>query len=287
MGPTPYTNPSFEQSTGQVPTGSPAQTGSSPNPVLDALSAAVSHAQSQVEAANKQVSNTPMYSQTNGGQPVMPPERKLPLQDASVHNLDNQHPVTRAGARNKAIGQIAAQAGNIVGNYIKKKEAEKTQNLAQDIHRSMELNQGIDEANQILQQDPNNSAAKAQLQKNQTLLKALLDGKNGPKIAKAYDITFGPSAKEEAEKNAKKPEKQAMTAAMKQIQQDQAQSQEKSRLEQFRGQLPSQMGPNPAYAAAQKNAADIAKQADTLMKTYTTMADTVYKEQGATARANT
>src|SRR5882757_9855037 len=112
MGPTPYSNPSFEQSTGQVPTGFPAQTGGSPNPVLDALSAAVSHAQSQVEAANKQVSNTPMYSQTNGGQPVMPVAKPNYLANAAAHNLNNVQPQTRAGARAKGIGQIAGAAGN-------------------------------------------------------------------------------------------------------------------------------------------------------------------------------
>ena len=48
--------------------------------------------------------------------------------------------------------------------------------------------------------------------------------------------------------------------------------------------MPSTMGPNPAYAAAQKNLIAVQKQATDAMKVYATMADTVYKEQGAAQR---
>ena len=226
---------------------------------LDVLKAA----SDQMRAAQEQVTKTPtLIKSTGGSQPVMPHERRLPFQDASIHNLDSQHPTTRAGARNKAVGQIAAQAGNIIGNYFKKKEAEKTQQLAQDIHRSMELNEGIDQAKQALEQDPNNVAAKTQLQKNTTLLNGLLNGKNGKAIAKAYDITFGAAAQAEKEKNGKAPEKQAMTQAMKQVQQDQQQN----RAQQFEAQQVQHFVPNPQHAQAQANLAAATKQYEDAQK---------------------
>ena len=97
---------------------------------MDALSAAVQHARgSRVTAANKQVSDTPQeYSQHSGGQPTMPVPKPTLFGGSSEKNVANQQPQTRAGARNKAIGQLAgmAEKDNAVGTYMKEKEAEKT-----------------------------------------------------------------------------------------------------------------------------------------------------------------
>jgi hypothetical protein len=274
MGPVLYSNDAAaQQGSAPVPSSAPNQ---SANPVLDSLAEAVKHAQTQVEQAASAYSKTPAYTQGSGQtQPQMPVQKQSPFPNASVTNLNSQVPQTRAGARNKAIGQIAAQGAQLVGNFVKQKQAQKTQALAQDVNRSLELTKGIDEANQVLAQDPNNAQAKAQLQKNNALLGSLLNGKNGKDIAKAYDITFGPGAQDEKNKNAH--EKTAMTDAMKQAQQD-------DKLKQFQVQQPSHMDINPQKEAAAKNLEAVQKQAEALTKTYATMADTVYKEQGSNAR---
>lgn len=252
-----------------VPSGS---TEGSANPVLSSLAAATQHANELVQQAASQVNKTPQYSSGTSAQPQMPVKKPGLFEDSSVHNLDKAQPQTRAGARNKAIGQIAAQAGGFVRQFMQKKEQQKTQALAQDINRSLELQKGIDEATQVLQTDPNNQAAKATLQKNQTLLGSLLNGKNGKDIAKAYDVTFGEGAKDASEKD--KQHKAAMTDAMKQHQQDE-------KLQQFEGQQPGRMQVNPQYEAAQRNLAAVQKQADALTKTYVTMAGHVMQQENA------
>lgn len=268
--PIPYQNPSWtDQARGDtqsantpVPaTASQPQQESTKSDLgyLDVLKAA----SDQMKAAQEQVAKTPpLINSTGGGQPAMPTPRQLPLQNASIHNLDNEHPTTRAGARNKAIGQIAAQTGQIVGNYFKKKEAEKTQQLSQDLHRTMELQQGIDEATQLLQQNPNDTSAKAQLQKNSALLGGMLAGKNGKAIAKAYDITFGPEAQAQKDKNGKKIEAKAMTGALKQVQQDQQQD----RVKQFEDQQVQHSVPNPQHQQAQANLTAATKQFEDAQK---------------------
>jgi hypothetical protein len=261
---------------GYIPvSGSEGQT-----PLLDNLSEAVKQANQMVDQATKQVQNTPMYSSSTSATPTMPvPSVKAGLfSGASVHNLDSQKPVTRAGARNKAVGQIAAQAGGFVGAWVKKKEAEKTQALAQDLNRTLELQKGIDEAKQVMQQDPNNAQAKATLQKNQALLGALLNGKNGKEIAKAYDVTYGPGAADAKANDKDKIHKQAMTDAMRQHQQDE-------KLEQFEGQQPSSMSPNPIYDAAMKNLQTVQAAAQKANTTFATLYGKLATDDAANKRA--
>jgi hypothetical protein len=182
--------------------------------------------------------------------------------NASSNNLANQHPETRAGARNKAIGMVAAQGARAIGTYFKKKEAEKTQALSMDIHRSLELQSGLDEATQATEQakailaDPNATAqdkAQAQqmlsqsqqaTQKNTKLLESLLNGKNGKDIAKAYDITFGEEGKDKSinDKN-DSMHFQAMQAAMKQAKIDQAKMQQPQQQAQLNGGPPNMGAP--------------------------------------------
>lgn len=249
------------------------------NPVLEALGGALKQQQEAVNKAAELVNKTPPYTNSSSSQPAIPVPKPSLFGNASEKNVQNQQPQTRAGARNKAIGQIAGQAGSIVGAYMKKKENEKTQALAIDIHKSLELQQGMDEAKQVLSQDPNNAQAKATLQKNQTLMTALLNGKSGKDIAKAYGVTFGPEAKDMSpDKQKDSMHHQAMQQAMKQADQD-------KRMKEFEAQTPSRMGANPAYQAAQAQYTQAAKTAEAATKVYTQFASKVYGEQSSTDRA--
>jgi hypothetical protein len=249
-----------------------------PNPVLEALGGALKQQQEAVNKAAELVNKTPQYTNSSSGQPAMPVPKPSLFGNASEKNVANQQPQTRAGARNKAIGQIAGMAGSVVGAYMKKKEGEKTQALAIDIHKSLELQQGMDEAKQVLAQDPNNAQAKATLQKNQTLMTALLNGKSGKDIAKAYGVTFGEEAKDMSpDKQKDSMHHQAMQQAMKQADQD-------KRMKEFEAQTPSRMQANPAYAAAQAQYKDTAKAANDALKVYTTMYDSIRKDQSADNR---
>ena len=269
--------PAYSQS-GSVDTGSDSGSGDVSTSFLDSFSDAVKQANEQVAQAQKQIQSTPMYQSGSSSSPVMPvPSLKAGLfSGASVQNLSNIHPQTRAGARAKGIGQIAGLAGNFVGNYFKKKEAEKTQALAQDLNRTLELQKGLDEAKQVLQQDPNNAAAKASVQKNTALLGSLLNGKNGKDIAKAYDVTFGPGAAEANDKD--KIHKQAMTDAMKQAQQDE-------KAKQFEAQQPDRMAPNSAYQAAMANLKQVQEAAQKANATFATLTGKLAAAQAANQRA--
>jgi hypothetical protein len=207
----------------------------------------------------------------------MPVPKPLPFAGASVQNLAHVQPQTRAGQKSKGIGMIAAQAGNFVQQFMQKKQQEKTQALAQDVSRSLELQKGIDQAQQVLAQDPNNTQAKMTLQKNQALLGSLLNGKNGKEIAKAYDITFGDGARKDHEDKVKDPAHQAMQQAMKQ-------QQEEQRLKEFEGQMPKQMGDNPAYAQRQAELNQEKKNLETMQKVYAPIINQQMKDQNANAR---
>lgn len=283
MNTVPYDNNSTQAvdpfSAAKATSSVPTQTTEVANPVLEALGGALKRQQEEVNKAAELVNKTPQYTSGSSAQPTMPVAKNLPFQGASSKNVANEHPETRAGARNKAVGQIAGQAGALIGKYFKKKEDEKTQALAIDLHKSMELQQGMDEAKQVLAQDPNNAQAKATLQKNQTLLTSLLNGKSGKDIAKAYGVTFGPEAQSMSpDKKKDSMHAQAMTQAMKQVQQDQ-------KLKDFEGQLPERVQANPAYQSALAQYQQVAKTAEVATKTYTQMASKVYGEQSSTARA--
>jgi hypothetical protein len=276
----------------------------SSNPVISTLSAAIQHQNDVVAQAAKTLQGTSQVLATHNPQPVAPAPKVNFLANASVNNVANERPETREGARNKAIGQIAGQAGSLVGAYMKKQEQKKTQALAIDIHRSLELQQGLDEAKGVLQQDPNNEEAKAALQKNQTLMDALLSGKNGKEIAKSYGVTFGAEAKDMSpEKKKDSMHYQAMQQAMKQANQDKEAKNKAvapggtnpdgspnmgaparpnvsvrpdTKLEQFESQLPARITANPAYQQAKANYDEAAKRADGLTKTYATLSGKMY-----------
>jgi hypothetical protein len=91
----------------------------------------------------------------------------------------------------------------------------------------MEANQGVESAQQVLKQDPNNADAKATIQKNQGIIDALLsDPKKRKQIGKAFDISFVDPSQNN------KPEHAALKTAVD------------SYSEQLQKKMPTQMAPN-------------------------------------------
>ncbi len=252
-----YDNTTAQSTVPSVATGDP-------HPMLTEMSKAMQLQNNLVQQANAQVQRTaPTTISTGETAPQLPKTAMNILGGASANNVARQQVYTREGARNKAIGQIAGAAGAFVSAIIKKKQAQETQALAQDIHRSMELQDGITQAQEIIAQtkgatDPQSVAMNKQAQqvllKNSTLMKSLLAGKNGKKIGEAYDITFGPGANQKsAEEKSKSIPHQAAQMAMKQFKQDQAQGKGESLYKQFEAQQPASIASNPAYAGAMAN----------------------------------
>jgi hypothetical protein len=197
------------------------------DPLLANASAVMKAQNDAVTMAAKTLQSTPAYTSTHQNAPQMPVPKPAIFGGASVNNLANKQPETRAGARSKGIGMIAGQAAHLVGTYFKKKEAEKTQALAIDLNKSLELNNGLDEAKAIMEQykdqpnSPEYKEAQAVTQKNNMLLTSLLNGKSGKDIAKAYGVTFGPEAQEMSpEKKKDSMHHNAMQQALTQFKND-------------------------------------------------------------------
>lgn len=252
---------------------------SSPDPVTSQLTSMLTQSAKQVAEAEKKLSSMPQYSSQSSAQPVMPVDSyKAGLfKNASASNLKNVQPQTTAGARSKGIGMIAGAAAQLIGGFVRKKEAEKTQALAQDINRSLELTKGLQEAKDVLATDPNNAQAKMAVKKNEALLNALVNGKNGKAIGKAFGVTFGPEAQEAKKKKANDPNVQAMQAALKQ-------HQEEDRLKAFEENQPQRMGQNPLYAQKAAEVAQAQKAHMELTKSIAPILDTITRTNAEAER---
>lgn len=264
---------------GMIPAGS-GQDSKSPTPLLEAASEAIKSQNEAVAQAAATLKATPQTITGASASPQMPIPKPSLFGGASVTNLQKKQPTTAAGARSKGIGLIAAQGAGVISSFFKKKEAEKTQALAIDIHKSLELQQGMDEAKAVLAQDPNNAQAKATLQKNQTLMTALLSGKSGKDIAKAYDVTFGPEASSQSPDDKKKSMHHgAMQQALTQAQQD-------DRMKQFEAKMPERIQANPAYTTALSNYQKTQQEAQKFTNTYLTFMGKVATNDANDARAS-
>jgi hypothetical protein len=94
------------------------------NPLLDAASAQVQYHTQNMTNAAQILRNTPMYSSSSSATPTPPvPGMKSRLFSPEgaakgFAAISSQQPQTRAGARNKALGQVAALGAGIVGKWV-------------------------------------------------------------------------------------------------------------------------------------------------------------------------
>lgn len=149
--------------------------------------------------------------------------------------LDNSPVVGHKQAMQQGIANLSKSVANVVGQVQQAVDQKKTQALAVNIEHVMNAQKSIDQAKQILAQDPNNQAAKDQLQKSTGIMNEVLsDDKNRKAIAKAFNINFTDPSKNNTPEH----------AALKQAQDSYAQ--------QFQDKLPQEMVPNQqAIATAQ------------------------------------
>lgn len=129
----------------------------------------------------------------------------------------------------KGIGNLITGVANVVGAYETKKQNEKNKALSIDIERILEAQAGINSAQEILKQDPQNKDANDTKAKNQDIINSLLgDDKKRKQIGKAFDINFTDPSQNNT------PEHAALKTATK------------SYAEQLQTKLPQQMAPNKA-----------------------------------------
>lgn len=145
--------------------------------------------------------------------------------------IDQRPTYSRSGANRQGVANMIRGAANVVGAYIANKKNNEQKLLAVDIERVLEANQGIQQAKQLQQQNPNDNNIKAQtdavIKKNTDIINSLLaDPKKRKQIGKAFDINFIDPTQNN------KPEH----AALKQAAQNYAQ--------QLQSKLPTTMAPN-------------------------------------------
>lgn len=142
---------------------------------------------SRIEEATKKAL-VPVSATGPGTSPGLLLTPVQPHQDSPMIN----RPTTGArSTRDKGIANTIIGAANLVGKYEFKAKQEKQRALAVDLERVLQSQQGITEAQQALQVNPNDAAAKATLDKNQRIIDSLLsDPRRRKDIGKALDINF-------------------------------------------------------------------------------------------------
>lgn len=178
----------------------------------------------------------------------------------------NEYPTVGARAtKAKNIGNAITAAANVVGQYEEKHEVEQQRVLAVDIERLFQAQDGVKQAQQVLQSDPNNANAKSTIEKNNQIIDALLsDPKKRKSISKALDISFtDPSKNDQMEHGALKKATDSYS-------------------QQFEKQTPSQMQPN---IVAQQKLALAQAQQTSIDKMIGQIVPVLTREQGAWDRA--
>lgn len=172
-----------------------------------------------------------------------------------------------AGARStrdQGIANVIIGSANAVGAFETKKKQENQRVLAVDLERIFQAQQGITEAQQTLQVDPNNAAAKDTLQKNQNIINAMLsDPKRRKQIGKALDINFTDPSQNEGD------EHEAFKQAVN------------SYSDQLNKAIPSNMQINPQAMNQLQLLQSQQKSVDEMIKA---VAPAVIREQGAADR---
>jgi hypothetical protein len=159
-----------------------------------------------------QVANNPLPPQFNRGTQIAEPNVKsiVPYQNKETQNrpiAPYVADVKRARRQNSVAG-----LANIIGQAGQKLQENKQNLLKDDLKTVMNAKTNIANAEQVLQQDPNNKMAKGVLEANKKALDAILsDPKKQKQLSKALDISFV-----DPEKN-KTPEVQAYQKAQAEV----------------------------------------------------------------------
>jgi len=211
----------------------------------------------------------PLYKQATipvagGGAGTSPQLALRQIQPFQPAPLIERPTVGARSTRDKGIANTIIAASNVVGQYREKHELEQQRVLAVDLERVFQAQDGIREAQQTLQLDPNNADAKQTIQKNTNIIDAMLsDPKRRKQFEKALDISFtDPSKNDQMEHGALQKAAQSYS-------------------QQFEKQVPQQMQPN---VVAQQKLALMTAQQQSIDKMIGQITPTLLREQGEQQR---
>lgn len=176
-----------------------------------------------------------------GGGHVAPTQQKgFGNQNPILHPMDNSPVYGHHQATMRGIRNLTAGVANLVTKVDQEEAKKQQQNLQVNMERLLHGTASMDQAKEVLAQDPNNADAKKQFEQAQASISEILsDKKVRNEISKGFNINFTDPSKNNTKEHA------AVKAATE------------SYKEQFLKQLPTQMQPNQAaIAQATSDAAD-------------------------------
>ena len=158
-------------------------------------------------------------------------------------HMDNREVVGRHNAQVQGIGNTIRGVTHMLATAETEKQNKQKVEVASATQQLLVAQQGMDQAQQVLKQDPNNADAKAAAERNKAVMNGILSNdKLRKQIAKGFNIDF-------TDPQANKTLEHQGVAQGKQMAQ-----QHLDYAEQFQQKTPTQMGPN-VQAQAQYQAA--------------------------------
>jgi hypothetical protein len=255
-----FGGPSASPSASALPTGAGAAAGP-----LDMQAMLRSLGSPQISNEDIIKAMTPISGQTT---PQMPGAFTRPIPDFQPAPLSHDPNIVGAGnARAEGIGNTVTAGMNIIGAIATKHAQNKQMADATKVQNFLGAVDGLNQAKQLLAQDPNNAAAKEALDKNQTLINGMF---MDPKFKKTVEKGFQVSLTDPSQN--KTPDhsivQQGIALFHKQQQQPTTPQEAAGMAQRFLGQQPTRLGPNTLAQQQLQMKMSQQKLASDVLKTY-------------------
>lgn len=203
--------------------------GGSANSLLDQL----------VQPINPELIKAAMTPIPGGHQIDMPSSMTTPIQPFQQRPMNQQPVVGKGNARARGIGNAIRGVTNAVGSIVNAEAEKKQTAIAVSTHRLIDAQNAIDQAQEVLKNDPNNADAKKSLDHNTKISEAILAD---PKLRKSLEKGFQINFTDPQQNNT--PDHKAVQQGIQMAKDGQQQQQQPTFTEQFRGQMPRTMMDN-------------------------------------------
>lgn len=163
------------------------------------------------------------------------------------HDPYSATPSTHVGKgsdRNEGIANAVSAATRMIGNFAARRSNQKQAAEAERVNKLLQVQSAMDQAQQVLQIDPNNQAAKQTLQQNQNLVQGMFqDQKFVKTLEKGFQISLTDPSQNKTEHHAI-VQKGIDLFKEHSKQQNFTQQQAQEMFKKFQSQMPTQLGPN-------------------------------------------
>ena len=110
--------------------------------------------------------------------------------EAGMAPLDHREVVGAGNAKAQGIGNTITGALNVISQVSTAMDNKKKVEIASSTQQLLTAQQAMDQAQQVLQSDPNNKDAQERVKHNQEIMGTILTGKHGKDIMKGFNIDY-------------------------------------------------------------------------------------------------